>query len=945
MRVASSRPPGPDHGASRGQPPVMRKETLWRSAIVAAVTLFCLVYVTPTFRYFLAVSGKVAATPKQLEDLRANSVPLGLDLQGGVDVLLAVDLEKAKLAKAEAIAEDMRLKFRNQSPAIDASLEVTTLTATGPTDPGVRVNLKLAKPEQARSVDNILLALQKNANEFPAYVAGSVTAGAALSLVPNPVNVKSDAEATVESSWKLLRDRVDKLGVTQPVVVKQGTDRIRVQIPGEKDPQKVVATIIKPAVLDFRGVLTDRAPSPEGRYLDASGEFIDLKTGKALPGKAIPGGYTAYPMKREGANPNATPEERRKAATTPDHWILLERKVRMKGDGVKDAGVSFGQSSIGASEIQVNLEFNRAGADKFSAVTAELINKPLAIVLDGVVYSAPNINQRISEGRAQISGNFNQEEAHDLALVLKAGALPAELKTLDQRAVEATLGADSIRSSVTALAVGSVIVAIVMISYYGGAGVIAVFAMIVNVLLVFAFMRMAGATLTLSGIGGILLTVGMAVDANILIYERVREELRAGKNIRQAVNAGFGRAFTVIWDTNITTLISGMTLLQFGEGSVKGFALSLNIGIVASLFTGLFVTRTLVDLWLERGGKLGVGSFQWFKDGLLIDFIGMRKISFTFSAVLFAICALYLTPVVKGINWGVDFDGGVLAEVRTTKNMESAKVQGNFADMRVQKVAGVQEGGGSQYLIRIKTEGRGIAETKAELTKRLDANVGAGQHTTLGLEAVSNEVGKEFTWKAIMACLIASGLILSYIAFRFEFSYGLAAVIALFHDLVITFGLYNMLGGMHLAGEVTLDVVAALLVVLGFSVHDTIIILDRVRENRRLHPGMEMRQLINRSISESLNRTVMTVSTVLMVLLTMLVLGGAGLYDFALVLFIGILKGTYSSSFVAAPILYELYLRAQRMGKDIHTRVVKNPEAGKGGKPSGGGSRRATSSR
>ena len=895
----------------------MRNDTFWRLLVVAAVTLFCGFYVAPTLEYFLLKSSSSQATPKgadDLERLRARSVPLGLDLQGGVDVLLAVDLEKARLTKAEALADELRASFKRESPVIDAAVDVTTVSALAANDPGVRLRLTLAKAEQERSADNVLARLRER-GEFPDYANLSVKAGQPLTLVPSAQSIRADAERTVDSVLNVLRGRVDRLGVTQPVVVKQGADRIRVQIPGERDPQKVVATIIKPAVLEFREVLSERTPDAEGRYGDASGEFIDLKTGKPLPGKAIPAGYAVFPYKKAVPSENATPEQRAKAAAQPDRHILLGRKPRLNGDAVADAFVTMGQSSIGMQEVQVILNFTPAGTDTFGRVTTELVNHRFAIVLDGTVYSDPNIMQRITGGTCNITGGFNMEEARNLSLILKAGALPAELKTLDQRTVEATLGADSIRSSIRALGVGSVIVALVMAVYYGAAGLVAVIAVALNVLIVFAFMRLAGATLTLSGIGGILLTVGMAVDANILIYERIREEMRAGRKVRQAVQIGFSRAFTVIFDTNITTLISGLTLLQFGEGSVKGFALTLIIGIIASLFTGLFVTRALFDFWLSKRPEIGLGRLRVFSHDVNVDFVKLRRFSFPFSIGLFLLSCVTLAIPAKplGIHWGVDFDGGILAEVKTAQDTPAHVVAGGFGDMRVQKVAG-----DNRLIVRLKNEGRALADSRAELAKRLDRNVGAGKYTLLSTESMSTEVGKEFTLKAVLACLIASVLILAYISFKFEFSYGLSAVIALFHDLVITFGLFNLLAGMHLAGEVTLDVVAALLVVLGFSVHDTIIILDRVRENRKLHPGLGMKELINLSINETLNRTVMTVSTVLLVLLVMLTLGGAGLFDFALVLFIGILKGTYSSSFVAAPILYELYERARRKGKDIH---------------------------
>lgn len=894
----------------------MQNDNKWRMAVVIAVTAFSIYYVMPTLHYFLAVSGKVKATPEEIEALRTRSVPLGLDLLGGVDVLLAVDADQTRMARVEGFAESLLTKFRKESPAIDATVTVTSGPATAQTggEGGApQIVVTVNKPEQVKAVD-ALLAEMKNQGIFSRYEPGTLQAGKPLALAVDPVMLSQDLEATVDSAWKVLQERVNALGVTQPVVVRQGVDRIRVQIPGEKDPQKVVRDIIRPAVLEFKGVHTSPTPGPDGRFEEDSGNYIDVTTGKVLPGRSIPPGYMVAPYKvtsrrQQGVTPADQQSEFR--------YILVRRRPEMTGKDIKDARVTVGQTSLGAQEIQVALEFNAEGTERFAEVTGQYTYKPLAIVLDGVVYSYPTVIDRITGGNAVITGNFNHEEARSLAMVLKAGALPAELKTLDQRTVEATLGASSIKASVTALAVGSALVAVFMIAYYSTAGVISVLALLINVLLIFVFMRMAGATLTLSGIGGILLTVGMAVDANVLIYERIREELKAGRGNKQAVSVGFSRAFSVIFDANLTTLLSGLTLLQFGEGTVKGFALALNVGILANLFTGLFCTRTLIEFWLNLRGGVAVGRFQWFRDKFYLDFLKLRKVSYVFSIVTLGVLAGYLA--VAGPNWGVDFAGGLLSEVRTDKQISSQELQAASNEWRVQKVA-ASDGAttGSQFIIRMKVdEDQNLASVRQEMTKLLDEALGAGQYQILGSEAVSNEVGKEFTWKALLACFVASILLLIYIAVRFEFAFGVAAVIALIHDILIAFGAFAVLGALGLAGEVTLDVVSALLVILGYSINDTIIIFDRVRENKHLHPGLEMYENINRSICESLNRTIMTVGTVVIVLVVMLLIGGAGLFDFALVLLLGVVMGTYSSVFLAAPILYDLYLRARRKGRDI----------------------------
>jgi SecD/SecF fusion protein len=879
--------------------------------VVAVVTLIAILIVFPTFHYFLAVSGRIATTPEQLEELRKRSVPLGLDLQGGVDVLLAIDEQKTAEQKVNSYAEDIRNRFRQESPAIDAVVDVTTETP--------RIIVTLGKAEQERSADNILLSLK---SIFPTYKSGDIKAGQPLTLTPDPQLLTQNIAETVDSALKVIRDRVNTLGVTQPMVAKQGTSRIRVQIPGEKDPEQVIRNIIRPAQLEFRGVKTSEVQGPDGRYEEDSSTIIDPQTGKPLEGKTIPPGYEVRTFRNQKLDPSTG------KMTATESKILVRTKVEMTGDSLQDAWVSINQASF-ESPVQVHLEFKPEGARRFAQVTEQYLHKPLAILLDGVVYSFPVVQAVIETGQAVITGAFKPEEGRDLSLILKAGALPAAMTPIEKRTVEATLGADSIRASVFALAVGSLLVALLMMGYYGIAGVVAIIAVLINVLLVFAFMKLASATLTLSGIGGVLLTVGMAVDANVLIYERIREELRAGRTLKTAIALGFNRAFSVIFDANLTTLIAGLTLLQFGEGTVKGFALALNVGILATLFTGLFVTHALIDAWFSLAGKLNIGAFSWFRPGFYLDFIKLRGISYTLSGVLFLASLIYILPIhgTPNIHWGVDFSGGLLTEIQTTKNLTTQQVQGPFADWKVQKVAGE-----NRFMIRTKFVNDSpdqIAQTQKLVESHLNVTVGEGNYQVLGSEAVGNEVGREFTRMAILACIIASIGILIYMAFRFEFDYGVAAVIALFHDLIIAFGIFNMLTSAGYAGEVTLEVVSALLVILGYSVNDTIIIFDRVRENVKLHPGLPFRETVNRSICESLNRTVMTVSTTLLTLVIMLLLGGSGLYDFALVLLIGIIKGTYSSSFIAAPLLVALHdyrqkRRATRSGTQVVAPLIKD---------------------
>lgn len=880
----------------------MKSNTIRRLLVVVAVTLLSVWLIYPTIRYFLAVGNVIPVSEEKLAELKAGSVPLGLDLQGGVDVLLAVDTEKTQFAKVNEVAEVIRKKFSSESPAIEGSVETTSGTAD--------ISVTVLNQNQVRAADNALADMEGYFN----YKSGSLQANAPLKIEVNPDYLSRDIDATVDSSLRVIKDRVDGFGVTQPVIVRQGADRIRVQIPGANTPEKAIADMIRPAKLEFRGVYTTdytEVDQEDGQpqHPDMSHELIDTKTGALLEGKRLPSGYEVVKSIKTMRGADGA------APVKVEEHIIVRKQAEMTGAGLKDAYARMGQSALSTNNMEVIVEFNEVGTRKFAELTEKYLRKPMAVMLDGQVFSYPMVKSVIDQGYCQITGSFTLEEAQSLGMVLKAGALPAELITKDMRTVEATLGADSISKSVMALAIGSVLIAIYMIVYYNIAGAIAVVAVLINVLLIFAFMKLANATLTLSGIGGILLTVGMAVDANVLIYERIREELRAGKTIKQAIELGYGKAFSVIFDANLTTLICGLVLMQFGEGSIQGFALSLNVGIIATLFTGLFVTKALTDVWFEKMGSINFGKLTWFKHEIQVDFLKYRKAAYIFSIVVFALCLLYVMPFVKGSNWGVDFEGGLLTEVQLNnkKDLNTEEIQGQYEGWRVQKVAGEDK-----FLVRTKLTQDNVTDAdKTELVRRLDTTIGAGEYSILSSEAVSNEVGNEFTRKALIACLLASIGIMIYLAIRFEFVFGVAAVVAVIHDIVIAYGVFNLLGDMKFAGEVTLDVVAALLVVLGYSVNDTIIIFDRIRENRKLHPNMSDYKIINLSISESLNRTIMTVSTVVVVLTVMLVMGGSGLYDFALVLLIGVIKGTYSSLYVASSLVYFLHERARKQGKAI----------------------------
>lgn len=844
-------------------------------AVVILVTLASMIFSYPTARYFLALnSGN--APEEQLESFKARSIPLGLDLQGGVDVLLAVDVDKTAVARVSYLFSDIRRRF--QAEKINAQMEIT------PAGNGIR--LTIPNERDLREAQNILGDFE---TVFEPWNPDDLRQGAVV-LKLTREEAQRRAQDAVESTLKVIRERVDTLGVTQPSVALQGKNRIRVQVPGYKDPEKLIKTVIRPATLEFRLVHDDNANLTQTL-------FEATETTKVKEGQTLPAGYVARMGKITDVDQNGVP-------TVVKRVHLVRDKVELTGESLRDAWVVYNPASLD-NQITVSLEFDRKGGQIFKQVTTENTGKNLAIILEGTVYSAPVIREVIPDGRAEISGNFTQEDARDLSLVLKAGALPAELKVEQKRTVGATLGVDSIKDSIRALLIGSIAVSVFMVVYYGTAGLIADIALVLNTLIIMAVLALSKATLTLSGIGGILLTVGMAVDANVLIYERIREEIEKGRPLKIAINNGFARAFSVIFDSNLTTLISALVLLQFGEGSVKGFALTMCFGLLANLYTGLTVTLALTTFWFQKRGSLNVGKLHMFKK-TTIPFIGLRKFSYVISLLM--VCgSIGLLTYRGGPTYAVDFSGGILVDVEFGKTVGTAEVRQSLIDAgltreRVQKVEGSNE-----FLLRHTLIDDDVDKTQGAIEQALAARFGNGNFTVLGTQSVGREVGQEFVKIAIWAVIYASLGILIYLWFRFEASFGAGTVIALIHDLIITTGFLTLMGV-----DVSLDVVAALLVVLGFSVNDTIVIFDRIRENRVAVAGRHFGEICDLSMNQSLSRTIITSGTVFLAMLVMYFLGGKGLEPFAVTLLAGVTVGTYSTDFVAVPLVHDWYEHRRR---------------------------------
>ncbi|MCM8784101.1 MAG: protein translocase subunit SecD [Candidatus Omnitrophica bacterium] len=663
-----------------------------------------------------------------------------------------------------------------------------------------------------------------------------------------PQETRHDA---VDRALEIIRNRIDQFGVREPSILKQGVDRIVVQLPGITDRERALQIIGKTAQLEFK-LISDDPELLRAALSDNIAEDYELKYLDKEP-------------------------------------LLVRRKASLTGDTLIDARVSF-ESQFGAP--YVSLKFNSQGAKIFSQVTGENVGRRLAIVLDGVVHSAPVIRERIPSGEAQITGRFSIDEANDLAIVLRAGALPAPIKIEEERTVGPSLGRDSIRAGIFATYIGTIFVVVFMIVYYFFAGFVADLALLLNFIIVLGVLGYFNATLTLPGIAGLALSLGMAVDANVLINERIREELKTGRSLRASIATGYDKAFSAIFDSNLTTLIAAFFLFQFGTGPIKGFAITLTAGILASLFTALIVTRTITETALSLGIIKKYSMLRFFKRELKFDFIGKRKI-FYFISLLVVLGGLVYFFYLGEKTYGIDFSGGYLVEYSFKNDIKIEDIRYSLnklgaTDANIQKV-----GGHNDIIIRtakVKTE---------DITAQLKQDFSNNPIEVRRVEQVGPSVGKELRQKAVWAIFWAMVGILVYVGFRFKhFDFGIAGVIALFHDVFVCVG---FLAFTH--REISLTVVAGLLTIAGYSINDTIVIYDRIRENMRLFKKESLAEIINKSINQTLSRTILTTLTTLFVVVSLFIWGGTVLNNLAFCLLVGMLSGIYSTIYIATSLV------------------------------------------
>jgi SecD/SecF fusion protein len=689
----------------------------------------------------------------------------------------------------------------------------------------------------------------------------------------NHVARAADVSGALKQAVEVLRKRVDAFGVAEPVIQPVGDNEILIQLPGLSQSVKESAKeqIQKAAHLEFRMVKEDSA------------QIVNERTGQIL--QPIPPGYIL--LEHIDQQPSGPPTA---------EWVVVKKKAEngLEGDIIQNAMVS--RDNLGNPEI--NFTLTSDGGKKFGEVTRNNIGRRLAIVLDGQLYSAPNIQSAIETGNGQITGHYTDQQAFELANVLQ-NPLRARLIPISSEDVDPTLGRDSIRSGVLASIYAVIFVSVFMLCYYWIAGIAANIALVTNIIILLGVMCSVGTTLTLPGIAGIVLTVGMAVDANVLIYERLREELAKGKSLRGAIAAGYARAFGTIFDSHVTTLISSVILIFMGTGPIKGFGVTLTIGVAASLFTSLVVTRLIFNFLLDRNILKSLPMMHIIKSAK-VNFMKLATPLFILTWT-FIVIALAYGIIGRGEKlFGVDFLGGDSTTFSFAQEIGVDQIRGvlTAAGEKDPQIQYQKDVAGGTKTLRVTTAS-GTAET---VQQTLAEKFPAAKFIPIGTKTVGATVGQDIQRSAIVASLLSLFGILIYVAFRYEFSFAVAAVVAVIHDVLLTIGVYCIANATS-GREFNATVVAAVLTIIGFSINDKIVIFDRIREDLKLGARGSFKDIINQALNQTLSRTIITSGTVFLATLSLYIFGGGVINDFAFTFLVGIITGTYSSIYIASAIV------------------------------------------
>ncbi|MFD3408920.1 protein translocase subunit SecDF [Aquirufa sp. HETE-83D] len=899
-----------------------------------------------------------------LQEVTQYALQKGLDLEGGLHAVLEVS--PAEILRA--------LSGKSNDPAFEKALAAAGAAQATST----KSFNELFYEEFAKAAPNQTLA-----SVFANSVnRGKISSTSTDSQVQKVIDAEIDG--AVDRVYKIIQARIDKFGVANPNIQRlPGTNRIQVELPGVENPERARKLLSGAAKLEFvecyelneyggglnaLGALLDReakapvatAPAAAPATKDTAANALanklaaapatkdsgkakaDTSAGSALTKLFLPLGNNIGVYVKDTARVNALFARAEVKAMFPanltfawaakgipakngDEILSLEalkkaegQSAPLEGDVITDAAQDFDQ----AGRAEVTMAMNGTGARIWKNLTGANIGRRIAIVLDGYVYSAPVINGEIPGGRSSISGSFTVEEAKDLANVLKAGKLPAPTRIVEDAFIGPSLGAESINQGYMSMALGLLLVIVFMIGYYGTPGWMANLALFFNVFFIAGVLVQIQAALTLPGIAGIVLTLGMAVDANVLINERIREELHKGKGLLDAINAGYQKALSAILDGNITTVLIGVILIIFGSGSVKGFGVTLCIGLVTSVFTAVYISHILIDWMAKRAIKAGKEKEMTFETfisrdlfkGMNFDFIGKRKYSYWFSWSLIAIGAIVLF-LQGGFNLGVDFKGGRSYVVEFNQAVPTDKVKEALADDFGGKGVEVKTFNGATKL-KITTSYLVEDESiTANNTVRMALDNGLKEFAAQGPKVVSTSkvgatVADDILTQSFVSIFYALIAIFIYILIRFrKWQYSLGGIVALVHDTLVVLGMVGIVRLFGFELEIDQVFIAAVLTVIGYSINDTVVVFDRIREEIGLDADLGNKELMIKTINESINhtmsRTVMTATTVFLVVTVLLIFGGDVLRGFSFAMFVGVVFGAYSSIFVAAPIVID----------------------------------------
>lgn len=895
---------------------------------------------------------------------KEKEMKLGLDLKGGINVLLEINQRDLVNDLTNYSTNPVLLEALDKTDQAQKNSTKTYIedffTQFDAVNKAKGTHLKLADPEIFGNTNLSEIKFNSSDEEVKSILRRKIS-------------------ASVGSAYEVIRTRIDKMGVTQPNVQRvPGTGRIAVEMPGIKDIDRVKKMLQTSAKLQFWEVQQVQEIYPYLEQLNAvialksdslgvpkNTNFVNLMQLSSLRANGIGNvKLSDTAVVNKILNAKIAKEIRpanikytefmwgyKPEANDQDHLVLYAIRSNINHKAPVDGAVESARVNYDElGRVVVDMQMDSKGSKDWKTLTGKNVNKPVAVTLDNVVYTAPNVMNEIPNGRTQISGNFSQQEAQDLVDVLGAGKLPASAKVVQAEVVGPSLGQESINSGMISFLIAFLVIIVYIIFYYGGAGVYAVIAMVINLFYIFGIMDSVDATLTLPGIAGIVLSMAMAVDTNVIIYERTKEELFAGKNILEAYKDGFKHALSAIIDGHLTTILTAVVLYFFGTGPIKGFAVTLIIGILMTFFTSVLLSRVMIFARLNKGKHLSVWTpptKNLFRN-VWIDFIGKRKYAYIISAVL--TIASIVSISWHGFKYGIDFTGGRNFVIKFDKPVDANKVEEGLVklfateDGKNSAVEAKTYGLGNQlkistdYLIDDESlKADQIIEEKLfqGLKQDLPANMTLQEFKTadkdhagiISSAKVGPTVADDIKTHGTLAVIAALGGIFLYILLRFnKWQFSLGAVAGLFHDAVIILGTYSLLYKyMPFNMEINQDFIAAILTVLGYSINDTVIIFDRIREYLREKKSLTLAGLFDDSISSTLGRTFNTSFTTILVILAIFIFGGDNLRGFMFALLIGIGFGTYSSIFIASAIAYD-FLKGKGKEEAVHGRTSVDKE-------------------